>query len=154
MHSVLFVCTANICRSPLAMGLLRQKVNGQGDWQIDSAGTWTTGGEAISRNSDAVLRQRGVVLKDFASQPVTQELLENYQLILTMTKSHKEALQIEFPEIAKRIYLLSEMAGQNYDIDDPYGGPLAEYEITAREIELILANGFPTIASLSQSQPA
>jgi protein-tyrosine phosphatase len=150
MHSVLFVCTANQCRSPMAEGLLRLRVGVDNpDWRIESAGTWANDGVPASINSVLVLDGLGYDLTNHQSRMVSLEMLAAYQLILVMEKGHKEALCIEFPEMAGRIYLLSEMIEKVFNIDDPVGGPQAEYQATAREIDMILDQGFDKISRLS-----
>ena len=80
MHSILFVCTANICRSPMAMGLLRGRVKDEaGDWTIDSAGTWTVDGEKAAVKTFQVLKERGIDIDDHRSRMVTGEMLADYQ---------------------------------------------------------------------------
>jgi len=80
---------------------------------------------------------------------VTRELLQSFNLILTMEEGQKEALQIEFPELAHRVYLLSEMIGLTFNIADPVGGDLQDYRVTADEIEQIITDGFETISQLA-----
>jgi protein-tyrosine-phosphatase len=153
MHSVLFVCTANICRSPLAMGLLREKVKDAQDWKIESAGTWTVDGEAAAARTIQVLDERGITLKDHHSRIITGDMLAQFNLILTMEHGHKEALKVEFPKMAKRIYLLSEMVGQKYEIEDPMGSSYQDFQVTANEIARIIDQGFDRIESLSKETP-
>jgi protein-tyrosine phosphatase len=150
MPSVLFVCTANICRSPLAMGLFRAKLGADASgWKIASAGTWAEAGQAASTKTVQVLEERGIKLLGHASQIVSHRLLSEYNLILTMESGHKEALQAEFPDQAGKIYMLSEMVGRRYDIADPYGGSLLDYRDAAREIEQILTQGYARIVELA-----
>ena len=153
MYSVLFVCTANICRSPMAMGLLREKVKDEQDWKVESAGTWATDGDAAAARTIQVLEERGIMLKDHHSRIITGEMLAQFNLILTMEHGHKEALKVEFPKLAKRIYLLSEMIGQKYEIEDPMGRPYQDYQATANEIARIIDQGFDRIESLSKETP-
>lgn len=80
---------------------------------------------------------------------VSRDLLASFQLILTMERGHKEAIRTEFPELAGRVFLLSEMVDQNYNISDPMGSPLVEFESTARDLDQILTNGFTKIERLS-----
>ena len=151
MKSVIFVCTANRCRSPLAMGLFQDTVKeGLDDWKIGSAGTWAVEGEPAMSFVQKLLLQKGIDLHEHRSAQVTQELLGQYNLILTMERGHKEGLRIEFPAMAGRIYLLSEMIGQVFDIPDPVGGPPAEYEATLREIDQLLSKGFDRINLLAE----
>jgi protein-tyrosine-phosphatase len=67
-----------------------------------------------------------------------------------MERGHKDALQDEFPGRSGRIYMLSEMVGQEEDIADPIGGSLEEYEAAARQLELILNEGFLKISRLAR----
>lgn len=151
MPSILFVCTGNICRSPMAVALFRRLVRPEAsgeDWRIESAGTWATDGLPPSRNGRLVLASMDMDISDHRSRRVTGELLEEFDLILTMEAGHKEALRIEFPDLAGRIYMLSEMAGEQNDIEDPIGGPKEDYEAAAREIEHLLGRGLKRILKL------
>jgi protein-tyrosine-phosphatase len=150
MHSVLFVCTANICRSPMAMGLWRSKVEGTADeWRIDSAGIWAQRGLPAAQYTREVLRARGIALADYRSKPLSREMLEDFNLILAMEGNHREALRAAFPQHAGKIFLLSEMIDRFDDVVDPVGGPLADFEDTAREIETILEQGYERIYRLA-----
>lgn len=149
MHSVLIVCTANICRSPMAMGLLRDRVDNSPDWRIESAGTWALPDSPAAENTRLVLQSRGIDIDDHRSRGVTLEMLRDFNLILVMETGHKEALRAEFPSIANRVYLISEMAGHKYSISDPIGKPLDEYKFTAKEFEKIFEVGFECIVELS-----
>jgi protein-tyrosine-phosphatase len=156
MPSVLFVCTANICRSPLAAALFRQKVMEKGsidEWRIESAGTWALEGQPAAEKSQHVLMEKGIEIKEHRSRLVTREMLEKFDLILTMEKNHQEALQIEFPKMAEKIYLLREMVGEKEDIADPIGGSLVDYEETAQELETIFKRGYERIFNLARIKP-
>ena len=145
MPSVLFVCTANICRSPMAMGLLRKKVEGLPGWRIESAGTWTVIGQPAATGTKLVLERRGIDIQDHRSRPVSRDLLAHFNLILTMESGQKEALIVEFPEIAHKVHLVSEMIGAGYSIPDPMGGSSEDYEETAAEFERIIDQGIEKI---------
>ncbi len=95
--------------------------------------------------------ESGWDISDHLSQIVSAELLRSFNLILTMEPGHKEALQIEFPEVARRVYLLSEMIGMTFVIIDPVGGEIDEYRVTAREIDRIISDGFDKIANLAKT---
>jgi protein-tyrosine-phosphatase len=151
MPSVLFVCTANICRSPMAAALFQQLVAQQANvagWRIESAGTWALEGQPAAEKSRLVMQRRGLDLSQHRSRTVTAEILRSFDLILTMEGSHKEALRVEFSTDRGKIYLLSEMVGLLYDVPDPIGSDEADFEATANEIGDLLARGFPKILRL------
>ncbi|NLG72072.1 MAG: low molecular weight protein arginine phosphatase [Chloroflexi bacterium] len=153
MHTVLFICTANVCRSPLAAALLRERVKDSAqDWRIESAGTWALEGYPMVSKVEQVLNERGVPIPPHRSRKVTAELLQQFQLILTMEEGHKEALRFEFPEAASRIYMLSEMINQRFNVPDPMGKSYREYKITAQELDRVIEKGLEKISQLSQSE--
>ena len=111
-HSVLFVCRANLIRSPIGMVLLRAKVktiNESSLWRIGSVGTWTENGIPIIQTVEEALSSVGLDARGHYSRIVTRQILASFQLILVMERGQKEALQIEFPEHAVRTYMMSEM---------------------------------------------
>lgn len=153
MKSVLFVCTANMCRSPLAEGLFLKKLGEEKDgWRVESAGTWATEGTPASQKSLQVLTERGVDLSHHRAKVVSRELMREFALILVMEEGQKEALRVEFPEYKDRVFLLSEMIGEFYEIDDPVGRDLEDYRMTAEEIDYILEKGFDTISRLAEGK--
>jgi len=152
MRSVLFVCSANICRSPMAMGLLRAKVmEEEGAWQIESAGVWAIPGNPAAINTQLLLQKRGIHLRDHISRQITEDMVGASNLVLVMEGNHKEALRVAFPEYASRIYLLSEMVGAQYDIEDPIGHSIEFYKIMENEIQRILIEGYDKIIQLAEA---
>jgi len=134
----------------MAEGLFRKIVEDDGNhWEISSAGTWANEGDPAAEGTLRVLEKKGITLNDHRSKMVTEEMLNAYNLILTMEKGQKEALKIEFPGISKRVYLLSEMVNQLYDISDPIGLPLARFEETMNDLDQILREGKEKIEQLS-----
>ncbi len=148
MPSVLFICTANICRSPMAMALFRNLAGN--DWLIESAGTWAAEGQPAAEGAAAEMAARGLDLSTHRSRCVSRELIQPFNLILTMERGHKEALQVEFSEMAERVFLLSEMSGKLKEVDDPYGGTAQDYQVAAQTIEDFLVNGSERIKTLAQ----
>ena len=150
MRSVLFVCTANICRSPMAMGLLRAKVaGGTEEWRVESAGIWAQRGLPPAFYTVEMLLKRGIDLSDYGSRAVTSEMIQDFYLILVMERNQREALRSAFPLYASKIFMLSEMIGLVENIPDPVGGDLEDYVATANRLERILSNGLPKIFQLA-----
>lgn len=142
-----------MCRSPMAEGLFKRLVMDEAEnWLIGSAGTWASPGLPASSKALTVLREKGFTLDNHLTRSVDKMLLGEFNLILTMEKDQKEALMVEFPEYQGKIYLLSEMIDEEYDIADPVGGDLDAYRDTADEIEKILREGFPRIEQLAQDK--
>lgn len=153
MWSVLFICSANQCRSPLAAAFLAAQVTQRGqsaDWEIQSAGTWAAPELPASREARAVAGQNLLDLSHHRSRTVDRRLLQSANVILVMTRNHREAIEVEFPEVRSRVYLLSQLVGQTFDIEDPSGGSSADYEVCAAEIQGILEKGFGRLAELAQ----
>jgi protein-tyrosine-phosphatase len=153
MPSVLFVCTANICRSPVAAALFADWVSRQGsgdEWQVSSAGTWTEHGLLASTYSREVVGELGLDLSAHRSQPVDEALVEGSDLIVCMTRGQAEALKAEFPAHRERIVLLSGLSGVGYDVPDPYGGPRSGYEAMLRELQDLIERGGRRIVALSK----
>ena len=150
-NSVLLVCTANQCRSPMAEAMLKSyliKMDPGCDWIIESAGTWTESGHPATPYGVTVMAKMGLDTSRHRSQPISKELLDRFELILTMEAGHKEAIQIEFPQLANRVYLLSEMAGEQVPVLDPIGEPIEAYQQTANEIKNWIQKGIPKILEL------
>ena len=151
MHSILFVCSANMCRSPMAEALFSNLLKQRGemsDWNVSSAGVWALEGNPASTGGLKALERRGIDLRYHRARQVTREMIVNNDLILVMEQDHKEALCASFPHYAAKIYLLAEMVGLSHDIRDPIGGMTADYEDTADELERLFEAGFRQIHSL------
>lgn len=152
MPHVLMICTANICRSPVAEGLLRDRLQKRAltDWTVSSAGTWAQVKRGASQNSVIVMDDRGLDISNHQSQMVEAHHLRQADLVLCMETGHAEALRAEFHQYAPKIHLLTEMAGRNYSVSDPYGQSLNAYKLMANEVEEIIDEGLDEIIRLAE----
>ncbi len=154
MPSVLFVCTANLYRSPLAAAFLRDKLKdapGGMEWVIDSAGTWTTTGAPIHTQTIEDAHRFGLNVRTHRSKQVTAEMLSRYDLILVMETGHKEALQIEFPDQSKKIHMLSEVVdGLRYNIPDPFTKEGEHNMDVVNELYNVIKRGYKKIFALAK----
>jgi protein-tyrosine phosphatase len=151
MTSVLFVCTANQFRSPIAAACFSKKMTELGwkrEWIVSSAGVWTTDGKPALPEAEEVARRLGFSLEDHLSTTVTPALVSVNDLIMVMEKGQKEALQNEFSVFRSRIYLLSEVAdGSNYDIPDPTSEGLERCMEVGTQIYNLVDKGFYRICN-------
>ncbi|MBK8987454.1 MAG: hypothetical protein IPM39_15485 [Chloroflexi bacterium] len=153
MAHILVVCTANICRSPVAAALLRDRLQKRGltDWVVRSAGTWAQEKQSASRYSVELTAVRGLDISDHQSEMVGGQHLKAADLVLCMETGHAEALRIEFPGAAHKIYLISEMTGKRYSISDPYGRSRNAYESMVTELADIIDAGLDEIIAKAQA---
>jgi protein-tyrosine-phosphatase len=121
-------------------------------WRVETAGTWPKANEPVHSKTLAIAREWNLHLNGHRSRCVNRQLLRSFNLILTMEQGQKEALRIEFPEVADRVYVLSEMAGEVHDIADPYDGSLADHKQMARDIDYWLRRGFQRICQLARER--
>lgn len=132
---IVFVCTGNTCRSPMAAAILKQQ-----GFEVQSAGVYASHGSPMSYHAQVALEAEGIN-PDHASQPVTAELLDWADIILTMTSSHKQLLLSSFPQMASKVYTYSEYAAPDnpFEIADPFGGTLQDYQFTLYQLKELQA---------------
>ncbi len=158
MKHILIVCTANICRSPMAAALLRQRLAGlglAGEVEVKSAGVFAQEGQEASRPAITVLEERNVPLSGHRSLAVSLELLAEADIVLVMEEAHRRSLFYLAPQHLGKVFLLAEMSGRHSDIPDPFGGPVEGYVRTADLLDKMLKAGLPAILKrLRLSLPA
>jgi glycine hydroxymethyltransferase len=121
MKHVLFVCTGNVCRSPMAEGLFRKLLLGRKDIRVQSAGMSAGRGMPASQDAIQALSVDGVDLANFRSQPVSEDLVRAATHIFVMTRDHQRMIELLFPEACEKTYLLREFEPGAPDVPDPIG---------------------------------
>ncbi len=153
MAHILVICTANICRSPVAEAIIRDRLQTMGldDWTVSSAGTWAMVERAASHNSQVVMAQYGLDISDHMARMLDESDLREADLVLCMEEGHVEALMVEFPGQAHKVYLIAAMAGVPYSIKDPYGGSLVDYQQMTAEMVGVIDKGMDRIIELARA---
>src|SRR5213083_3338410 len=145
VKSVLFVCTGNICRSPIAEGLFRQMLGNRKDIEVASAGVHAVRGQPPSLYAVQVCEEEGVDISGLRSQPLTAALVDRATHIFAMTGAHLETIEMLFPQGAEKSFLLREFEQPGTtvwrDLPDPIGLGREVYEDCAR----IIKNALPSV---------
>jgi glycine hydroxymethyltransferase len=132
LKNILFVCTGNVCRSPMAEGLFRHMVANRPDIRVRSAGVSTFPGQAPSPHAIEVLAGLRIDISKLRSLPLSDELVREASCIIAMTRSHMESIHYVFPEAAEKTFLLREFEdyAPSLDVSDPIGLGREAYEET------------------------
>lgn len=130
---ILFVCTANTCRSPMAAALFRHALAIEPEplksLEVASAGVSALTGYPAANNAIEAMRKVGVCLTNHRSQRVTQDLLDRSLAVFCMTEAHRAMLGLQFEPVPQRLHLMREFVEDpDRDIPDPFGLNLAAYE--------------------------
>lgn len=150
MYRILCVCTGNICRSPIAEGVLRAEAHKAGlshTIQIDSAGIQGYHvGESPDIRAQTIAKKHGVDLKELRSRRFNDEDFELYHMILAMDMGHYKSLQLRNPSNSRAsVELFLEYAGceDSFEVPDPYYGTSDDFEdvfqLIARNAPLVIA---------------
>lgn len=133
--NILFVCTGNTCRSPMAQGLFNALSRKKGlDAAANSAGLFASSGSPASGYAIEAMANLGIDISFHQAKQITKELIEKADVVIPLTQGHYDALKNKFPQYEKKLRLLNE------PVQDPYGGSMASYEKTAAQLERLISD--------------
>jgi RpiB/LacA/LacB family sugar-phosphate isomerase len=139
MKTILFVCTGNVCRSPMAEGLFRRAVQDHGQYRVLSAGLGAAAGQPPSPFAAQAVKELGIDISGLRSRPLTAELVQQADYIFGMTHSHIDTIALLYPQAAEKMFLLREfdetLEAFEKDITDPLGGTYEVYLNCRDQIE-------------------
>ena len=144
MKTILFICTGNVCRSPMAEGLFREAVRGRGQFRVLSAGLGALDGQPPTPHSVRAMRELGIDISNQRSRMLTADLVRQADYIFGMTHSHVETIALMYPQMAEKAFLVREfdetLEPYEKDISDPIGGSYQVYLNTRDQIEQGIAS--------------
>ena len=136
---VLFVCTGNVCRSPMAEGFLRHMAKKAGfEIEVGSAGVGAMDDMTPSRNSVISMKEEGIDISRQLSRMLTPEMMEEYTHVFGLGTGHVDTIRSYFPEAQEKTFVLREFIaddGLDLEVPDPIGGDLDEYRLTRNLIK-------------------
>ncbi|MGI6123068.1 MAG: low molecular weight protein arginine phosphatase [Acetivibrionales bacterium] len=141
---IIFVCTGNTCRSPMAEALFMDIIKEKGiqeAFEVSSAGVYAFDNDPASYQAIEVMKKEyDIDIKPHRAKVLDGSDIEKADLILTMTKRHKNMIVDIYPEASTKVYVLKEFVGAEGDADiiDPFGLDYEAYKTCANEIEQLL----------------
>ncbi|HEY1489796.1 MAG TPA: serine hydroxymethyltransferase [Verrucomicrobiae bacterium] len=139
MKTILFICTGNVCRSPMAEALFRRAVSGRGEFRVLSAGLGAVDGQPPTSHSVRAMDELGVDISAQRSRMLTVDLVREADLILGMTHSHVDTVALLYPPASEKTFLLREfdetLEPYEKDISDPIGSSYPVYAECRDQIE-------------------
>ena len=143
MYDIIFVCTGNTCRSPMAEALATNMVPAL---RFSSMGVAASDGSPASVNACKAMEKEGLDISGHKSKMISKEPLLHSKLVLTMTKSHLLIIKSFCKGV--NAFTLGEYAGSGMDVSDPFGGDLKTYQECAKEIKALVSVCIPKFGEI------
>jgi len=149
--NIIVVCTGNICRSPIAAGILQHELGpvGNSGIEVNSAGTNAVDGYAATDKMVRIAEDWGVDITSHKARQITGDIINNTDLILTVTPKHTNLIINDYPASQSKIRLFGEMINRK-SIPDPFQLGFSEYKSSA---ELIRAAAYPWVEEINRNLP-
>lgn len=149
---ILFVCSGNTCRSPMAAAIFNHFAErSQVGWLAVSAGMATESGLPVTPIAKEVLAEAGINLEDHRSRQLEERMIKEAEIVLTMTATQRDLLQIYYPKTAEKIYTVYEFIGSTDDVMDPFGGDKQIYRETAESLIFVMPKIVEKLKEIDES---
>ena len=139
-HLIVFVCTGNLCRSPMAEYLFRNRLGAGSEWDVRSVGISASSDMPASPGGVDALKEKNIDMVAHRSRPLDRKVVDAASLIVVMTASHRAQIRTLFPDVMEKVFLLKPFnpAAADNDIEDPIGMSLDAYRGIRDEIDAAL----------------
>src|SRR4029079_7002335 len=126
-EKILIVCVGNICRSPMAEGLLKNTLKKYNSTiQVSSAGLTALANKTASPLSQSLLLARKIDISGHMARQLSEQMVLDADLILTMEKFHQKEIERSYPSACGKVFLIGKWS--SFEVSDPYGGLITDYK--------------------------
>lgn len=145
ISSILVVCVGNICRSPMAEGMLRNRLP---EIRVESAGIGALAGAQADPHSIALMNERGIDISSHRARQLATPLCRNVDLILVMDREQKSVIEERYAFACGRVYQLGQFGG--FDVPDPYGASQEVFRHCSELIERGISDWIERIVAVAK----